>query len=51
MRKAGGGWISSFLSGEGLVLRMRGKGTIYLQSRNPTEFGKTVGGLLPARSG
>ncbi len=51
VRKAGGGWISSFLSGEGLVLRMRGKGTIYLQSRNPTEFGKTVGGLLPARSG
>ena len=48
--KAGGGWIQSFLSGEGLVLRMRGQGTVYLQSRNPNEFGQTVGSKLPPRS-
>lgn len=47
--KAGAGWIQSFLSGEGLVLRMRGRGRIYIQSRNPNEFGTTVGRLLPPR--
>lgn len=47
--KAGAGWIQSFLSGEGLVLRMRGRGRIYLQSRNPAEYGKTVGSKLPPR--
>jgi uncharacterized protein (TIGR00266 family) len=47
--KAGSGWIQSFLSGEGFVLRVRGQGTLWLQSRNPSEFGKTVGRLLPAR--
>ena len=47
--KAGGGWIQSFLSGEGLVLRMRGRGRVYLQTRNPSEFGTTVGRLLPPR--
>lgn len=49
IEKAGAGWISSFLSGEGLVLRMRGRGKLYVQSRNPNEFGKTVGSLLPPR--
>lgn len=47
--KAGGGWIQSFLSGEGLVLRMRGRGKLYIQSRNPNEFGASVGRLLPPR--
>lgn len=47
--KAGSGWIGSFLSGEGLVLRMRGRGTVYIQSRNPSEFGSSVGRLLPPR--
>ncbi len=51
IQKAGGGWISSFLSGEGLVLRMKGRGRIYVQSRNPNEFGRSVGSLLPARQG
>jgi len=48
--KAGGGWIQSFLSGEGFVLRLRGRGTLYIQTRNPSEFGRTVGVMLPARS-
>lgn len=49
VEKAGSGWISSYLSGEGLVLRLRGRGRVYLQSRNPNEYGRTVGGLLPPR--
>jgi uncharacterized protein (TIGR00266 family) len=48
--KAGSGWIQSFFSGEGLVLKMRGRGRLYLQSRNPAEFGQMVGRLLPPRS-
>lgn len=48
--KAGSGWIASFLSGEGLVLKMQGQGRIYVQSRNPSEYGATVGPMLPPRS-
>ncbi len=51
IKKAGAGWISSFLSGEGLVLKMRGRGKLYVQTRNPNEFGRSVGSLLPARNG
>jgi uncharacterized protein (TIGR00266 family) len=47
--RAARGWIASFLSGEGFVLRMAGTGRIYLQSRNPNEFGSHVGRLLPPR--
>lgn len=49
IKKAGAGWISSFLSGEGLVLKMKGRGKLYIQTRNPNEFGRTVGSLLPPR--
>lgn len=49
VEKAGSGWIASFLSGEGLVLKMSGRGRLYLQTRNPNEYGKTVGSKLPAR--
>jgi uncharacterized protein (TIGR00266 family) len=47
--KAGKGWIQSYLSGEGLVLRLRGRGRVYLQSRNPREYGREVGAKLPPR--
>lgn len=47
--KAAEGWINTFLSGEGFVLRLRGRGTLYIQSRNPSEFGSSVGRLLPPR--
>lgn len=43
------GLIASFLSGEGLVLRMFGRGRLYIQSRNPSEYGGAVGRLLPPR--
>ena len=48
--KAGGGWIQSFLSGEGLVCSFRGQGRIWIQTRHPTEFGTLVGGMLPPRT-
>ncbi|MCO4763015.1 MAG: TIGR00266 family protein [Myxococcales bacterium] len=47
--KASSGWIDSFLSGEGLVLKFSGRGRLWLQSRNPAEYGKSVGALLPPR--
>jgi uncharacterized protein (AIM24 family) len=49
--KASRGWIASYLSGEGLVLRMSGRGRVYLQSRNPKEYGRAVGSQLPPRQG
>jgi uncharacterized protein (TIGR00266 family) len=47
--KSGSGWIASMLSGEGLVCTFQGQGTVYLQSRNASEYGSAVGALLPAR--
>ena len=47
--KAGSGWISSFLSGEGLVCEFNGEGDVYIQSRNPVEYGKFVGPQLRPR--
>ena len=49
--KSGSGWIASWLSGEGLVCRFRGQGRIWIQSRNASEYGQTVGAMLPPRSG
>jgi uncharacterized protein (TIGR00266 family) len=49
--KSGGGWIASFLSGEGLVCHFQGQGRIWIQTRNPVEYGRTVGALLPPRKG
>ncbi len=49
--KSGAGWIASFLSGEGLVCHFQGQGTVWIQSRNASEYGSTIGSLLPARNG
>lgn len=43
------GLIGSFLSGEGFVLHVSGRGRLYLQSRNPSEYGSAVGRNLPPR--
>ena len=48
--KASRSWLQSFLSGEGFVMRFRGKGRCYIQSHNPTDLGKLVGPKLPPRS-
>ncbi len=47
--KSGSGWIASFLSGEGLVCHFRGQGRIWIQTRNPSEYGRTVGRMLPPK--
>ncbi|MEY6431131.1 TIGR00266 family protein [Thioalkalicoccus limnaeus] len=47
LEKASAGWISSFTSGEGMVCRFRGPGTLYIQSRNPSAFGAWLRSLLP----
>lgn len=49
--KSASGWVASFLSGEGLVCHFRGQGRIWIQTRNPSEFGNTVGKMLPPRKG
>ncbi len=48
--KSSSGWISSFLSGEGLVCHFQGQGLAYVQSRNAAEYGSTIGQMLPPRS-
>jgi len=45
-----GSWFSTFFSSEGLVCRFEGQGKLYIQSRNPQEFGSLVGSKLPPRS-
>ena len=47
--RVGGGWINTWLTGEGFVMRFSGKGRIILQSHNPTRFGRQLGPLLPER--
>jgi len=47
--KSASGWIGSFLSGEGLVCHFTGQGRIWIQSRNPGEYGQVMGRLLPPR--
>ncbi len=47
--KAGKSWISSFLGGEGLVCKFKGKGTVWCQSHNPKSFGHAIGPKLKPR--
>jgi uncharacterized protein (TIGR00266 family) len=42
------GWMSSITSGEGLVCRFRGPGTVYLQTRNPAAFGGWLSDYIPS---
>jgi uncharacterized protein (TIGR00266 family) len=49
--KPGNSWLQAFFSGEGIVLHVSGKGRLYLQTRNPSEYGQAVGSKLPAREG
>lgn len=49
--KAADGWIASWLSGEGLVCRFTGTGTVWIQTRNPSEYGQELGHRLPPREG
>ena len=47
--KAGGSWVQSFLTSEGIVLKFEGYGKIFVQSHNPDEFGRSLGSILPPR--
>jgi uncharacterized protein (TIGR00266 family) len=47
--KAADGWIASWLSGEGLVCHFSGNGTLWIQTRNPSEYGQQIGRRLPPR--
>lgn len=44
--KAGKSIISSFLGGEGLVCKFKGKGTVWCQSHNPNSFGGAMSPIL-----
>lgn len=47
IEKASNGWISSVMSGECLVCRFRGPGTVIIQTRNPSSFAQWLKGILP----
>lgn len=47
--KAGGSWLQSFFAGEGVVMKFRGRGKLLVQSHNRSEFGSSLGPMLPPR--
>lgn len=49
LTKAGKSWVHSFLGGEGLVCKFRGKGRVWCQSHNPSSFGWAVSPSLRVR--
>lgn len=49
LTKAGKSWVSSFLGGEGLVCKFKGKGTVWIQSHNTSSFGSSLGPKLKPR--
>jgi uncharacterized protein (TIGR00266 family) len=49
IEKSGRGWLSSLASGEGLVALFEGQGEIWIQTRNPLEFGDAMGAMLSPR--
>lgn len=46
IEKASSGWISSMASGEGLVCRFRGPGTVLIQTRNPGSFSSWLKSMI-----
>jgi uncharacterized protein (TIGR00266 family) len=44
-----GSWFSTIFSSEGFVCRFEGKGKLFIQTRNASEFGSLVGPKLPPR--
>lgn len=49
LAKAGGSWAAAIFGGEGLVCKFQGKGTVWCQSHNANNFGRTLGPSLKAR--
>ncbi len=50
IEKASRGYISSFTSGEGLVCRFRGPGTVLIQTRNPDSFQNWIRSMIPTNN-
>ncbi len=50
IEKASSGWLSSLKSGEGLVCRFRGPGTVLIQTRNPVGFSDWIRSMIPVQS-
>lgn len=46
IEKASSGWFSSLASGEGLVCRFRGPGTVLIQTRNPSSFSSWLKSMI-----
>lgn len=49
LTKVGGSWLKSFLGGEGIVCKFKGRGTVWCQSHNPSSFGSAMSSDLKAR--
>ncbi|BDD07083.1 TIGR00266 family protein [Aureibacter tunicatorum] len=47
--KVGNSWLSSFLGGEGLVCKFKGKGKLWCQSHNPSSLGNALSPMLKPR--
>jgi uncharacterized protein (TIGR00266 family) len=50
LRRAGGGWKSTLLSGEGLVMEFTGQGTVWVQTRNLGAFVPWLSPWIPKGS-
>jgi uncharacterized protein (TIGR00266 family) len=48
--KAGKSWFSSFIAGEGMVVKFKGRGRVWCQSHNRKAYGNSLGRLLPTRT-
>ena len=47
IEKASNGWFSSIMSGECLVCRFKGPGTVLIQTRNPDSFKGWIRSMIP----
>lgn len=50
IEKATKSWLNSFTSGEGLVVRFKGPGTVYIQTRNSRSFGAWIKQFIPLKN-
>jgi uncharacterized protein (TIGR00266 family) len=50
LSKVGDSWIKSFVGGEGLTCKFKGKGRVWCQSHSQTAFGRLLGPMLRPRS-
>jgi uncharacterized protein (TIGR00266 family) len=50
IEKASTSWLSSISSGEGLVVRFKGPGTVYIQTRNSRGFGSWIKQFIPTKN-